>query len=126
MNKPKILLVEDTEFSQLIISQKLIKYGYEFEIAANGEEALMQLTTEKFDLVLMDIEMPVLNGIEATKIIRSSDSYELKNMIIVALTAYSGDEYKKKFMDIGFNDLLVKPFKDEDFQTMMNNVWSGK
>jgi CheY-like chemotaxis protein len=76
--------------------------------------ALEMLEKEEFDLILMDLHMPVMDGIEATRIIRNSDNPRLKNIPIVALTAAIMSESHDKIDDLKINDYVLKPFKPHD------------
>lgn len=105
----KILLVEDNEVNIMFTDRLIRKLGMKTTIARNGQEAVDFAMNEHFDLILMDLQMPVLNGMDATKII-------LKNKPqarIVALTANSDERIAEKIKHAGFIGLLIKPFKPE-------------
>ena len=93
----------------------LKKFGFEANLASNGLEAINELKANKYDLVLMDIQMPVMDGIEATKIIRSMESSENKDIPIIAMTAYASTEAKKLCLECGMNYYLAKPINVENF-----------
>jgi CheY-like chemotaxis protein len=82
--------------------------------AENGQLALEKLLTENFDLVLMDLQMPVMDGIEASRKIRNSTDLKIKNIPIVALTAAIMSENHDKIEDLHINDYVLKPFKPND------------
>ena len=105
----KILIVEDNEINAKTTSLLLNIKNYETVIAYDGEVALKYWEKEKFDLILMDIQMPKLNGYEATKIIREKD----KSTPIVAYTAYAIKTDKEKFLKIGMNDYISKPVESK-------------
>lgn len=106
----RVLLAEDDEVTQFAVRKLLEKAGYTVSIARNGEEALDLLGAHDFDAVLMDIQMPVMGGIEATRLIRSSATPEAKRSIpIIALTAYAMAGDREKFLDAGMNDYIAKP-----------------
>jgi hypothetical protein len=109
----KVLLVEDHELNQMIARIIMEEAGIEVDTAANGEVAVDMLRDNAYDVVLMDIQMPVKGGIEATRIIR--DELKLKVPIIaVTANALKGD--MEKFMDAGMDDYLSKPFKLPEFK----------
>jgi CheY-like chemotaxis protein len=91
--------------------------------AENGQLALDKLETDEFDLILMDLHMPVLDGIEATKIIRNSDNQKIKNIPIVALTAAIMSESHDKIEELNINDYVLKPFKPKDlFDRILKHI----
>ncbi|MDX2284122.1 MAG: response regulator [Bacteroidia bacterium] len=110
----KILLVEDDEINLMIAEHILTRAGYEVSTADNGETAVEQACSAHFDLILMDIEMPVMDGVEATARIRSRP--EGQAAPIVALTAHTLPEKLEEFMAAGMNDYLIKPFDGHKFQ----------
>lgn len=112
--QPRVLIVEDDEVSLTIAELVLQKEGFLTATATNGEEAIEQVQKDKFDLILMDIEMPIMNGLEATPIIRSLDNG--RNVPIIALTAHSTQEKAVEFTRVGINDYLIKPFDSNKFK----------
>ena len=98
--------------------------GYKYIAAYNGEEALNILKTNKIDIILMDIQMPVLNGFETTEIIRNGDE-SIKHIPIIAMTAYAMREDKDKCIQMGMNDYISKPFDTEDLYRILD-VHLGK
>jgi len=109
--KPKILLVEDNITNQIVIKELLAIYKFDFVIANNGQEAVDIVKTEKFDLVLMDLQMPVMDGFEATRKIRQFKSkIELP---ILALSAAIFSEDIEHSSNVGMNDHLKKPIEME-------------
>ncbi len=105
--KIRILLVEDNFVNQKVIIRQLEKLGYRADIAGDGQEAVEAVTTIPYDLVLMDCNMPVLDGYDATKIIRKTE--KIKNIPIIALTANAMKEDKEKCIAAGMDDYLTKP-----------------
>ncbi|KHK02901.1 PAS domain-containing hybrid sensor histidine kinase/response regulator [Desulfovibrio sp. TomC] len=105
----KILLVEDDEINQRIGRRLLEKYGAIVVSAVNGEEALRCLSNEKFDIVLMDIQMPVMDGLAATRAIRASIGKFYKNIPIVAMTALAMAGDKEICLAAGMDDYISKP-----------------
>jgi len=114
-----ILIVEDNEINAKATSLLLKTKNYNTIIVPNGQEALDFLKTTKVDLILMDIQMPVLNGYETTEIIRTTD----KDVPIIAFTAYAIKEDREKFLEIGMNDYISKPAKAKVlFETIDKNI----
>ncbi len=108
--KKKILLVEDNETNQAVALSMLKKFGLKADSAGNGAEALKILKKTPYDLVLMDLQMPIMDGMEATKLIRSSDSHLLnKDVPIIAMTAHALKGYQEVCFEAGMNDYLTKP-----------------
>jgi signal transduction histidine kinase len=103
----RILVAEDNKTNQMVIGAMLTKLGYTFDLFENGKEAIQSLNNHAYDLVLMDCQMPVLDGLAATKEIRKSPQW--KDLPIVALTAGATDEEKSECIDAGMSDFLSKP-----------------
>lgn len=111
---PKILLVEDYKHSQIIVTRLLKKNNFNhIVVVENGAEALEQVKTQKFDLILMDMQMPVMNGFEATEKIRMLPDY--KDTPIIALTAFAMKGDREKCMDAGATDYIPKPIDSQEF-----------
>ncbi len=107
----QILLVEDNEINQLIAEELLQKCGYTVHIANDGQEALDILTSNTFDLILMDIQMPIMDGLTATRKIREQKQFATLPIIAMSAHAMSGD--KEKSLASGMNDHLTKPIDPE-------------
>ncbi len=108
-----ILIADDNEVNQRFISTLLYKKGYNYLIASDGNEAIKLFNENKVDLILMDIQMPKLNGVNATRIIRDNEDSLEKHTPIIAMTAYAMSGDKEKFISAGMDDYLAKPI---DFQ----------
>lgn len=104
-----VLLVEDNEVNQLVASKYLQKWGILPDLADNGRIALEKATQKIYDLILMDLQMPEMDGYEATKSIRQLNSHYSK-IPIIALTAASFGEIKEKVSSAGMNEFITKPF----------------
>jgi signal transduction histidine kinase/FixJ family two-component response regulator len=109
LDKYKILLVEDNEINTLLATKILQDWGFKYSIACSGLEALSKLNQEYFDLVLMDIQMPEMDGYEATKIIRTTNT-KYQNIPIIAATAHAGSDEEARVLKVGMNDYVSKPF----------------
>ncbi|MBU2926648.1 hybrid sensor histidine kinase/response regulator [Winogradskyella psychrotolerans] len=118
----EILVVEDNKLNQLVMQKLLSNYpNASITIAENGKQAIVALKTKAYNLVLMDLQMPIMNGYEATAIIRSGDLGELNNNIpIIAVTADATDATKQRVLRLGMNDYMTKPVKKELLFEKMN------
>jgi len=106
----KILVVEDAPMNQMVVCKVLERLGLSSKVANNGQEAVDLLAQEPFDLVLMDGQMPVMDGYEATALIRSGSVPGVNpNIPVVALTAHAMVGEDKKCLNAGMNDYLTKP-----------------
>jgi CheY-like chemotaxis protein len=120
--KVHVLLVEDNLLNQKLASFILKKIGCHAEIASNGLEALEMIGKQNYDLILMDIQMPVMDGLQASMAIRK----ELRlDVPIVALTANTFHEDVENCFNAGMNDHLGKPYKEEQLVHMINK-WGKK
>ena len=121
-----ILLVEDNELNSEIAVEILNEYGFLVDTAENGAEAVEKVKRSKpggYDLVLMDVQMPVMNGYEATKQIRALRDPALAGITILAMTANAFDEDRKKALECGMNGFLSKPIVIEELiSTLQNNL----
>jgi len=119
----RILLVEDNKLNQLVAKKVLKKFKVETSLAENGQEALEMVQKEKFDLILMDIHMPIMDGLEATRKIRSLKDPYFQIIPIVALSADAYSDKVQATAESGMNDYQAKPFKPEDlFQKIKTNL----
>lgn len=119
----KALVVEDNETNQLIVKDMLELFGIHVTIAENGRDALALLDRNQFDVVLMDIHMPVMNGIEATQQIRQQAQFA--NLPIIALTADATLKEQGSYLAKGFDDIIIKPFRSEALIATLNRVLYG-
>ncbi len=104
-NGTKILLTEDKEINQLIVLGLLSDSGFEIDIANNGKEAIDKCSEHNYSLILMDIEMPIMDGYDATLMIRERD----KDIPIIALTSNGTIEDINRTKSVGMNEHLLKP-----------------
>ena len=117
-HRARILLVEDNPVNQLVAKGMLSKLGCDVAVAAHGGEALSQLEQHDFDLVLMDCNMPVMDGYEASRQIRQSERWP--DLPIVALTANAMPEERERCRAAGMNDYLAKPFRREELEALLD------
>jgi len=121
--KLKILVAEDNEVDTKLFKALFEKLDYEVDYVSNGQEAVEKLRMSNYNLCLMDIKMPVMDGLEATRIIRQ----ELKKTLpIIAVTASVTPDNEKQCLDAGMNDFITKPFTPEELATTINRwLWQS-
>jgi PAS domain S-box-containing protein len=110
----KILVAEDNKINFFVANKFLIGWGVKVSHAEDGQIALEMIGKEDFDLILMDLHMPILDGIEASRIIRKSENERIRNIPIVALTAAIMSESHDRIEGLSINDYVLKPFKPQD------------
>jgi PAS domain S-box-containing protein len=121
-----VLLVEDEHINRLTTGRTLARLGYNVVEAVNGQEALAVLCREQVDAVLMDIQMPVMDGIECTHHIRNGEVPGLSKRIpVVALTAYASEKDRERFLRLGMNDYLAKPHSIEQLAEVLEANLKG-
>lgn len=121
----RILLVEDNELNQEIAEAILTSHGFDVEIAENGKIAVNMLensTPDYYNIILMDIQMPVMNGYEATKAIRNMKNKKLSSISIIAMTANAFEEDKQKALKCGMNGHIAKPIDIEKLIFVLNEI----
>lgn len=109
----KVLLVEDNELNQKFATAVVKRLGFQVELAENGAIGVEKFLNARFDLILMDIQMPEMNGLEATMAIRKHEAERGLNehIPIIAVTAFAMEHDKRNCMDAGMDDFLTKPYK---------------
>ncbi len=113
LGKRKILVAEDVELNQQIVKHIIESWGCEVTIAINGAEAVRKLGLVDYDLILMDIQMPEMDGIQATLQIRALPDAQKASIPIIAFTAHTLKHDSAKYLAAGMNDYLSKPFIEE-------------
>ncbi|MFP4485104.1 MAG: response regulator [Spirochaetaceae bacterium] len=122
MSESRILLVEDNHINQVVAGKILARGGLTADVADSGEKALQLLAERPYDLVLMDIRLPGIDGVETSRRIRSGESGVLNpDVAIIALTAYSSDEDHVTCISAGMNDYLSKPLEINRFLEVVSN-----
>ena len=121
--KVKILIAEDNKANQLVISHTLKKRGFNITIVPNGQEVIESVYKEEFDIILMDVQMPIMDGLDATRFIRNATSKPLCDIKIIAMTASVMKEDIDKCLAAGMNDYVSKPFNPQDlFHKLRTNL----
>ena len=124
----KILLAEDNQFNQKVSSLTLKHLGFECDIASNGKEAVTMFERNNYDLILMDMQMPEIDGLQATKIIRESEKENTKKkpVYITAVTANALVEDREKCQEAGMNNFLCKPFNEKELKNILAEATKKK
>ena len=120
----RVLLVEDDLVNQTLAIRLLEKQQHEITLATNGEEALNALVRKDFDIILMDIQMPLMDGVVATQHIRSHAKY--RNLPIIALTAHALKDDEKRFLQAGMDGYISKPIRIDQFYKVIAEHTSDK
>jgi CheY-like chemotaxis protein/HPt (histidine-containing phosphotransfer) domain-containing protein len=118
----RVLLAEDSPFNQKIISSLLRRWGHEVTCTDNGVEAVDAAARSRYDVVLMDIEMPQMDGCEATKKIREREQASGLHVPIIALTAHTASEDRDRFIQCGMNACVTKPIHPPELQQAIDRV----
>ncbi|RXP64621.1 response regulator [Lutibacter sp. HS1-25] len=114
-----ILLVEDNKTNQILTKTRLEMWNCKVDIAENGIEAIEKTQNNLYNVVLMDVEMPVMNGCDATKIIRNNISTAVSKIPIIGMSGHDSIDEIKKMKDAGMDDCIIKPFKTEAFYNIL-------
>ena len=119
----RLLLVEDNKANQMFMKVILKKMKIDFEVANNGVEAVEKFKTNKYNFILMDENMPIMNGIEATRqILQYEKENNLKHTVIIALTANALKGDRERFLAAGMDEYLTKPLKKEILSSLLNKL----
>ena len=125
----RILLVEDNEINSEILGELLMMRGAAFKVVTDGQQAVNEFKRAEpgtYDAIFMDIQMPVMNGYEATRKIRSLDHPDAKSVIILAMTANAFDEDRKKALESGMDGFLSKPIVIEELVQALKNKFTDR
>jgi signal transduction histidine kinase/DNA-binding NarL/FixJ family response regulator len=118
--KIKILAAEDTPLNQKLLKKIVFKWDHDLDVAVNGKEAITLLEKNNYDIILMDIQMPEMDGYTATKIIRALTDERKKHIPIIALTAHASNDEAQKCLGLGMNAYISKPF---DSNVLLNTIF---
>ena len=118
----KILLAEDNWINQRIATLTFRQLGVLIDVASNGQEALDMYRQNNYDLIIMDLQMPVMDGLEATRQIRTfeKETESVHHVYIVALTANALSEMKEDCTQAGMDDFMEKPFQESDLRILLS------
>jgi hypothetical protein len=126
MGSLRVLLAEDNLVNQFIVQAMLQDWGFRVDLASNGQEAFELFKHNNYEIILMDIQMPVIDGLEATELIRSYKDVKKSKTPIIALTANTSKQFQKKFLSAGMEDVIVKPFKENLLYKKIISLCAGK
>ncbi|MGB0713675.1 MAG: response regulator, partial [Gammaproteobacteria bacterium] len=115
----RVLLVEDVRVNQMVARSKLSKLGYEVDLADNGERAVAAVEANEYSVVLMDIQMPVMDGVEATRRIRNLNNPRKAEVPVIALTAHAMKGAEEEYLSAGMNAYLTKPIENDALESVM-------
>ena len=125
---PKVLLVEDNEMNRDMLSRRLIRRGYEVVFAVDGQQGIDMAASESPDIILMDLSLPVVDGWEATRRVKSRES--TKDIPIIGLTAHAMSDDRDKAIDAGCDEYDTKPVELErligKMERLLGNHQAGK
>ena len=122
----KILVVEDNLINQKITKSFLVRMNHTVTIVNNGKEAVDIFEKEYFDCILMDIQMPIMDGIQATKLLREKEKIKKNNIPIIAVSANLLLEEETKIIEAGMNDFVPKPINEAQLINVLSNVINHK
>jgi hypothetical protein len=127
LNKLKVLLVEDNEFNRMVAEDTLRELipGINLQVAVHGQDAINKLQREYYDILLMDIQMPVMDGLTATKLIRNTMPEPSRSVKIIAMTANVMQEDVQEYFNIGMNAYVSKPFNADELLLKMDAVMAN-
>jgi two-component system, sensor histidine kinase and response regulator len=107
----RLLVVEDNKVNQTVALRMLQKLGFSADLAGDGQEALTKTEQTEYDLILMDIQMPGMNGLEATRAIREKYKEQKQRPLIIGMTAHAANEERERGLAAGMDDYLTKPIQ---------------
>ena len=117
---PKVLVVDDNAMNQEVIVEFLELEDYDIDQASDGQEALDMVQANEYDLILMDIMMPVMDGVMATRKIRELEDPAKNSVRIIAVTAKVARDNAHIWKEAGFNGYIIKPFDEEELWSVIN------
>ena len=122
LEKKKILVAEDVPVNQLIAKHILKGWGHTVSVAENGKEVLKLLQRNNYDLILMDIHMPEMNGVVTTRLIRKLSNHKKANIPIIAVTAAAFKDETERYLEAGMNEFIIKPYTEEKLYEVIKRV----
>lgn len=122
VNNRKVLIVDDIAVNRLLLSEVMELLGYTHSEARNGKEAIDKLQKQDFFLVLMDVEMPVMNGIEATQHIKKMP-HPYDETIVIGVTAHNPRDFASDFDNAGFDAFITKPYTAEKIEKALTQYY---
>lgn len=123
ISKKKILIVDDLYSNRLFLSMIIRKMEMDYAFAEHGKKAIELLETENIDAILMDIEMPIMDGLEATRKIRANS--KTSHIPIIAITSHDPNDFFFNAVDIGFTALMTKPYSFERLKETLDKIFNA-
>jgi CheY-like chemotaxis protein len=120
--RPKVLVADDDEINRSLVTTILNSIGYRVQVVSDGQQAYDEFLKESFQAILMDIEMPVLDGIKSIQRIREYERKHGGHVKIVAMTSYSDKESRLRYFNSGVDDYLSKPFKPFELSAVLAKI----
>ena len=120
--KRRVLVAEDNAINQALIVRLLIKLGHASVLAQNGKEAVALVSTQKFDLVFMDVQMPEMDGLDATRAIREKEKIDGTHLLIYAMTAHAMKGDRERCLEAGMDGYLTKPIRFSDVEQTLAGI----
>jgi CheY-like chemotaxis protein len=117
----RILVVDDIFTNRYLLSELIKMTGNEVVLSENGQQAIEILENEEIHMIFMDIEMPVMNGVETTQYIRNKMPAPINGLPIIALTAHNPEMFFEDYSDVGFDELITKPYSVEKIKKKIQN-----
>jgi CheY-like chemotaxis protein len=124
-SSPRVLLVEDSKVNQLLVQAMMETSSYPVEVASSGEEALQRLAVAPYDIVLMDVSMPGMDGLQVTRALREAKDGPNARTRIIALTAHAMDGDREACLAAGMDDYLTKPINRRELLEKLA-LWADK
>jgi CheY-like chemotaxis protein len=118
----RILVAEDNRVNQLVVTRMMEKQGHTVTVSASGREAIEALTRDNFDVILMDIHMPELDGLQATRMIRAREQYTGHHIPIIAVTAFAMKGDAEKCLEAGMDAYISKPIRASELFLKINQL----
>jgi CheY-like chemotaxis protein len=119
----RILLAEDNTVNQVLAVRLLEKRGHKVTVAANGKEALAAIEKDSFDLVFMDVQMPEMDGFEATERIRANEKASGNHLPVIAMTAHAMAGDRERCIQAGMDDYLTKPIRSQELDDVLKRCF---
>jgi len=126
MNNIKILVVDDIYLNQFLLQSAFEEVGLKAKAVNNGKKAIEAIEANNYDIVFMDIEMPVMNGIEAVRYIREKMDISKQNTPVVALTAHNYYDESTNLNNVGFNEVVYKPYNIDKLLAIISKYTNYK
>jgi CheY-like chemotaxis protein len=120
VKKLKVLLAEDNPINQKLAVRILEKNGHKVKVAGDGKQTISSWEKGTFDLILMDVQMPKMDGLEATRIIRSKEREKKSHTLVIAMTAHALKGDRERCLEAGMDDYIAKPLNPNDLIEIIN------